>query len=313
MGGAHSKSEINTNVKNQTINQSVLNEVNKMITDISVNNTQISSNTCSDTTDTSQILEFKDLVAKGSITIKTGQEMDAQMNFNCIQKTSFETQLTNDLTNKIMNEVQDILTADNQTLIKGNADASAKEGWGTLPWADASAKSKVSTEVSNIVANQSDDNVTNVVRNSIAYTVAQHQFSDCLSKAIASQIQKFKDLKAGADITIDAIQKESIRTIAKCIQDSDFSSSMTNQIATGLGLTINNDTKVDNGTKEYLKTHVKTEDKGLFGALFGPLNNLIKQFGTTGAVVVAGSSLLSSVCFCLIIIAVIGFLFIGEE
>ena len=288
--GASSSSE-NT-VKNNTVNKSSLELLNKSVNSYVSNTVTKNASTCA--ASSSQIVENsvgKIIVSgdnnKGVLDIDSVQ--DSEVNLQCIQESLQQINLGNEIATSIMQQLTQ--KVDNSTIAKLVTSSEAKnvQGFGANPFASSNSKVKVNTE--NTTINETNRKLSNLISNSVANNVDATNISDCFIKNTQSQINKIGNVKLlgeGNVLNLKLSSNQLAKSFATCKQLNDQTSKITNQIATALGLKIvddiKNTTKTD--SKAISSATVKTTGvEGIFDAVSGAFNNLFGMIASVSSII----------------------------
>lgn len=296
MGGSESKSKAKQTVKNNIINKSILDVLNRTIIDTIVDVTVENVKQCSASLIQRQNIKFGNLRAKGPININTSQTMDGMLNFACVQKDTVVNDIVNSIISQVMGEINSKI--DNQSINDLDAKANSKA---TNDWLSTFGKSKSNSEVDqkieNDIQNISERTLKNVVEFSTKINFTNKNLSTCLAKVVALQNFEVGNVTSTeSSITFTNDQKMAVQVYAQCVQSSNVSNKIVQDMTNFLGLTIKDDTRTGlNNTVvgESIATALSNGPLGsigtLFSNMFGPLTDLLSSL--TGFPQVAAGSL----------------------
>lgn len=296
MGGSSSKSEAKQKITNNVINKSVLDVLNSTIIDTIVAVTVENVKQCSASLIQRQNIKFGNLKAKGPININTSQTMDGMLNFACAQNDTVVNDITNSIISQVMGEINNKI--DTQSINDLDAKANSKSTADFLSmFGNSSSDAKTNQKIKNNIENTSKRTIKNVVEYSTNVNFTNKNLSTCLAKVVALQnfeVGNVESTESSISFTND--QKMSVQVFAQCVQSSNISNKIIQNMTNFLGLTIKDDTKTGlNNTVvgESIATALSNGPLGsigtLFSNMFGPLTDLLSSL--TGFPQVAAGSL----------------------
>jgi hypothetical protein len=294
-----STSTLNNNMKNFTVNKSVLDVLNQQVNEYVSNSVTTAASKCSASSSTYNETKFGNIKVTGSgnsakIGVETQQ--DSQLSFQCIQQSIQETNIGNNIAQSIMNNLNQSVSADIMNKIVSAADASMEQGVFANPF--ASGSSEVNVNLSNIQITDTNRKLSNLIKNSVANNVKTQDIKSCflsVSQGISNQIGDVEIVGQENSLELYISSKQLSKSFANCSQLTQQTSAVINAIASQLGLKVIDDTKTKTSTESESTASTKVKATGLDGLLDSLLALLSVPF-------IIGACAILCLCICCIII-----------
>jgi hypothetical protein len=208
-------------------------KINKTTSDIIIH----SAKNCRASTVQNQMTSFARTKVKGSSVISIGQDQESNINFSCVQMD----QVKNRVAHKVGNEFTTLLKTkfDTKTLGTIIKNASDKK---FIKVPDTNLNSK--TTINNIMNKQLTDSIVTEAK----ITFKSSQIQDCVSSSIQNQSVYATDMTIGQDFRANINQKQVAKLIASCKQITTMASKTIHDIASKLGIKIEEKVKTSAGT-----------------------------------------------------------------
>lgn len=309
--GSKTKTKISRDIENKVVNQSTLNQLNQITSQTTYNATIKSGQSCNQSTDCYQEVDYTNIKSKGKVIIHTGQTGSVTVSYDCLQQSNTVLSISNSISSKLYDAIANNVDQKTLDILNSYVKQKAGTGWASMPWSSSSTDYQQNDVVKNVVDNNTTVNLKNLITIRTAFNIATSNFTTSLQKTMCSQIAKYKNITGEAGVDIDTFQTDTVKSVSSTIQDTNLSINLTNSLADDVGLNINNDTKADNKASDKDIVDQEAETRGIddvINAILGPLNNLIKELGefaVVGGVGLVSSSLLISCCCLLMIIIII--------
>jgi len=301
MGGT--SSTINNRINNTTINKSdldILNQqVNKFCSDTVVSNASKCAASSSQFT-SNQMGDINVVGSGNKATIGIESDQDSQLSLQCIQQSIQQTNIGNSMAQSIMDNLAQSVSTDAMTKLVNAASSSNQQGMFANPFTQSS--SKVNVDVSNLQKTETNRKLSNLISNTVANNVKVDDVKQCFLKvaqAINNKVGNINIVGSENTFAFSISSKQVSKGFATCQQLTQQTSTITNALATQLGLTIVDDTKTKVKSESESTTKavaVSTGLEGVVSAVGGVLGNLL-GLGVIGPLI----SFLCICCCCIIL------------
>jgi hypothetical protein len=307
MGGTESKASTSQKIKNNVVNKSTLNYLNKVVVDTIVNVTIENVKTCSASLIQNQKFELIGVHAAGDININVTQVQQGMLNFECIQNDKVHNDTTSQVVNQIISQLKNSL--DTETFNNLDAETQAKSKSDFLAMSDKSkADSKTKQNVKNNITNDTTRNIESLVNYSTNLGFTNKNFDSCIASVVANQSVKARNLSSGKNISFTVDQRQGVTLFTKCVQSSDVANKITSGISNFLGLTVVDDTKNKTSTTGTAKTVSDALSNGPIGSIgtafanaFSPITDLLSSLSGLSATAAGVIGTLCTICILIII------------
>jgi hypothetical protein len=170
------------------------------------------------------------------------QKQNAVLDFSCIQMTSLANDLKTGIASEFMNTLNNNFSSDILDKLEAKAASSAKNSFGSTGNSNSDTNTIVENDMSS--TNKTRVNINTLVQNTVNNTLNMNSVNECINNVKTSQLVEISNIKASgnASATIANIsQEQSSVLVATCTQTSNIGSSLTNNIASALGITVASD------------------------------------------------------------------------
>lgn len=299
-------SSVATSIKNYNVNRSDLEVLNKQVNEFVSNSVTTSAASCAASSSSyvqNDIGNIRVVGKKNKAKIGIDTEQDVQLTFQCIQQSIQQTNVSNEMAQSIMNNLSQSVGNDAVAKLMQEAEAKNEVGAAAPPWGSASSDVNVNVETTNI--NETSRKLSNLISNSVANNVKNEDIKECFLKtaaAISNKVGNIDVIGEENEFELNMSSKQVSKSFATCQQLTQQTATVTNAIATALGLTVVDDTKNKASTESESKATSSNVVKGL-DSVIGALGNLLGlgMLGALAPILIPISSISSCIC-CLIII-----------
>lgn len=309
MGGSESKARVSQSIINNQINRSNLNNLNEIVNTMTMNIVQRSMKNCTVAAQGFQKADIKNIRCGLDCNINIFQNADILYDLSCFQTTTFKSDLVNQMATQLMSAIANTLDQTAINHLNGKVKSIAEQGWGSFPWGGSTANSEVEQYIKNNVENEVNINIQNILKIALYANLENSSIDQCISKVGLQQEIIAENVEAGRDIYLTLNQTEGIRSIVKCIQQTDFSNRAMEDIAQFLDIKINEDVKQQSLSEAAAEAESKSTVQGFFDAIGNFFKNIFGEF--SGPFVTIGGGISSSylICCCIIILIILFQLF----
>ena len=297
----HSHSKVQTNIANNTVNKTDIQNTTKNIQE-TANNTLIkNANSCSSSVNLNNSCNISNAKSATSINIGGTQTNKATVNFSCIQAGSAATSMADAMTQSIANELNVLNGSKAANKINAAAEAAVKSGFAS--YGSGSSDASTNTNVSNNVTNSTKQIVENIFKKNLSNNFNSETVNECIGKTTMSNTIAGENLVAGESINVNCIQTNSVEQVQECTQLTEAINKTLSQTAQELGFTVKSASETSSATESTSKTKSEASSEGIasainaFGNLLSNLNPFNSIFGMTGDAAVA----FGIICCCIII------------
>jgi hypothetical protein len=293
--GASSSSSVNEVNQTNIVNKSQINAFNESINSLTANTIVNSAANCGSSLVDSQFANFQDITTEGDFDVSVFQKQHALLSFNCIQDTNIRSEIGSEMMNAYLNSIKTNFSSEALAEMSAAAAASAKEGSIVPPW--QSSDSNANADMQNVYNSYNDieDNIKNVVMNSIQNNVKAESVQSCMGSVTTAQHASFATVKVGGTAHILVDQEQGAAVFTECMQKTDVGNSTTNSILTKTETKVVDDSINTNVNKQSGNTLTEAIDEGVLNGIadiMSVFTDFFAKMGTTGMIV--------SVCLCLL-------------
>lgn len=319
MGNKSSATSAITQVSNTlVVNKSSLDYLNQLTTSTTSNNIVNILSSCKGEMTNINVLDFG-----GTLNISSGsnvtlnQNIKSTVNFKCLQQQSVQSQLVQNMSTTIYNALQNSVSNDVLTKLDAQAQAASQSAFLSLSGSKANAE--VNTNSNTQIINQNDKTVKNVINMAVTNNFTQDTVNACISSMLNKQIATFKggaNVTSGSTLTIN--QDIATTQVTDCIQNSSFSSDITNSLVQFFQMDIKDDTSSQATTEQTSTATSESKASGFFediGEMFKGIGEGLGSLlgiGTIGTSAMYSSSSCCSLICCIIFIVILYFIFSGS-
>lgn len=316
MGGSESKSSVEQEANTYITTKSDISLLNSTSNSAIVNSTIENVKKCSSTLLQTQSIRIIGLTSGGDITINSDQVQAGMLNFACAQEDTVHNEVKSELVNEIMNQLEN--SVDNSVLTDLGAIANSKSTneWGSFPWGGADSESDIDQTINTEISTSMNKDIQNVVKLAVETNFTNKNYSECLNKVILQQEFLAQNLTSGGNITLTANQSQSSKVFAQCVQDTNISNFITQNIVDFLGVEVRENVKNDTTSILDAESYAEGLNQGPLSAvgnlvggvldtLLGPLNALFGDFASIWSVLGGVIGLGCSLCCCCVILIII--------
>jgi hypothetical protein len=260
----------------------------------------------------------------GTLNITSGsnvtlnQNIQSAVNFKCLQQTSVQNQLVQNMSSTILQAIQNNVSSDVLTQLNAQAQSASSAAFATL--SGSKSGSEINTSSNTAVLTQNNKTLQNVITMAVTNNFTQNTINACVSSMLNQQIASFQggaNVTGGSTLTLN--QSVATSQVANCIQNSTFSSGITNALVQFYQMNVKDDTTTQATTEQTGTAESEAKSTGFFadiGAMFngifsgiGSALSSVLGIGTLSTTVVSGSSSCCSLICCIIFIIILYFIF----
>lgn len=315
MGNSKSKSTTTNTYNTTVVNQSDLNLLNENINNFVSNTVVDQAASCSATVTQTQNIDLTGFTAKGDITIDgVSQNQKAAITFDCVQLSAFQNDIANGVLTQYMDAIKNSYDTSSIAQMTAAAQTSAKNEFGTTGGSSSNSKSNNTYNFdSKTIVNQ---DIQNIVQNSITNNMSLKDMQDCMSSVKNTQNITVKDFEStdGNIKILNLSQTQAADLYAKCMQEKNNANKISNNIVTDLGLTVTTEAKTTSSAEMESKSAAESSNTGAFQSMGEGVGNVFRGVGDMWGTVIgsvgglfSGDSSSSIICLIiLVILCVIG-------
>jgi len=251
MGASESKTQVDQNITNTTINKSILNNLNETMMNTSYNTLLTDAKNCSNSVALNNLCKFDNIDAKGDVVIGGDQSNSAKVDFTCVQTANAKNDMSSAMLQNLASQMESINGTSAAAAL--NAAAAGSNSTGALTTSGGSTDSNTSTNVKNNVDNQTISNIKNVFEQNLNNNFTSETVAQCIGKTELSNELEAGNINAGGNVKINCIQQNSAEVIQQCEQLSSAINKALSETANALGM------EVISGSATEAKTEAKAE------------------------------------------------------
>lgn len=233
-----STSTVNQNYETNIVNKSDIEVMNKQLNNFASETIMDSAKACSASISQLQDISFAGMKVAGDLNIgKVEQNQDSAISFSCVQSDKVRNDVAQGFVTDMMSQLENNYDANIVDKMAAAADAEGSSSFGSTGGPDVD--STVNMDYKYNSRTETSKKISNVVQNEVNNTFKNSTVSECLASAKQNQKISFENVDVGGDATIEALsQSQAVEVVANCSQISDATSTITNNVASSLGLEV---------------------------------------------------------------------------
>lgn len=275
MGGSASSS--NSSVSDtRIVTNNQLNLLNKNTNNFVANTIINQASVCSAGLNLNQVIDLANIaVGEGDINLNTSQEQNAAISFSCVQLSEFQNNIANGILDEMASALSNTFSTSALSEMAQAASASGSSGFAST--GGPSTSSSNSTNYNFYQTTNIDQNLQNILENSITNNLSLSDISNCISQVNNYQTVAASGLSTDkGNVNIGIRQNQAATIVSECIQNKGIANAITNNAAKTLGLQVTNDIKTDSADQVKQAATSVSKSSGFFesignaiGAIFG--------------------------------------------
>lgn len=314
--GSSSKSTTNQTYNTTYVNQSDISLLNSSVNSFIADTVSKQAKNCSSSISQIQNVNIKDITTTKDLIIgSVDQTQTSAMTFDCIQIDTFKNDIANGILAEYMNTLENSFSTDILDKLESNAKNSSSNNFGST--GSSSSKTNTNQNYTFNSTNTTRTNIENVIKNSIQNNVSMESVQNCISEIKNNQTIDIQNLNIGGNVKIGVLsQNQGATLMTQCMQSTDNGNKITTQIASDLGVTVDNSNKQTKTTTMEAISETLSANKGVgdaasetIGAVGDAAGSILSGVGGLFSGLGAGSETFSIICccclFCLLIIGLL--------
>lgn len=298
-----SKSKSSQLITNNTVNQNVIDTLNKTIMNSAVETIINNASACSSAVNVNNSCDFSKSKFKGDVNIDTNQTAQAKVNFNCIIETETSADMATAMLSSIVAEMKALNGTDAATNLNTASQASNKSGFASMP---STASSDANTNVTNNVTNETISNVKNIFEQNLSNNFTSNTVSECIGKTNVSNSLDLSGSEFDGNVNVNCIQTASVEQVQNCKLLSDSIQKTTQATLQELGLTVETESSTSTATESTVASKSENVATGPIEDMGNAISSIVGAVGLAYMGPIIGSVVI--VCVCVILLGVLGFL-----
>ena len=308
MGGSSSKSTVNQNITNSTINKSVLNNLNETIMNASYNTLYADAKNCSSSVSQNNVCKTGDIDAKGPVKIGGDMKNTSKVNFSCVTDSKSVTNMSSAMVQDLVAEMQSLNGTSAAASLNAAADASNKTG--SFTTGGGSSSSNANTNVSNIVSNETISNIQNVFETNLDNNFTSETLAQCIGRVDQTNTIEYGDIKTDSTVDVNCILSNDAEVIQNCKLLSESINTSLVETATALGMTVVTESQTTAETEATTTSSSENVSTGLIQDMGSAISSIVSSLGDlfTGLGLAMLAPYAGSICCvcCIIILLSLG-------
>lgn len=305
MGNNKSKSSTSQTITNDTINQNVLNNLNKTMMNSSYNSLFSNASNCSNTVAQSNTCKIGDINSpNGPVVIGGNQSNDAKVTFSCVVDSKAQNDMSTSMINDLVQEMKSI----NGTAAAGalNSAAAAAQNTGSLSTATSSASSNTNSNITNNVTNETITNIENIFEQNINNNFTSETVSQCIGRTDQSNTIETGNINTNnaGGVKVNCVQTNSVEVISECKLLSDAINKSLEETVNAIGLKVVTESQTTSESEATGKTTSESTTTGVIQDTGTAVSSVIDSVGGVFSSMFAAfsSPYISSICFIVFIV-----------
>jgi hypothetical protein len=242
MGNTESKNKTNTNIVNDTVNETSIKLLNKNIFTASVNTLINQANTCSSATDVNTNCSASNIKTTEGITINADQSNKVTTNFSCVDDSKASADMSIKMMQELQTQMKGLSQTDYDTLAKSMTASQQKSDAATL--GNTSSSNITNTNIKNKTRNEIETDVKNIFEQNLNNNFTQDTVKQCINKTSVNANTSV-DNATGKFLDLKCVQTNDVQTVSECKFLNEAVAKTTTETLNQLGLK----TESDNTTK----------------------------------------------------------------
>lgn len=225
--GQTTNSSISSQLKNNIVNESTINNLNKSVMNSATNTLINNAQACSTTTAAENSCKIRAgrVVARGAgsrSAVSVDQANKVEVNFSCVNESSSASDMQSSMKETIKNELKAVSDSDLQNKLSAKAASSSEQGFGAnLPGAGApQVNTNVNTNIENNVTNRFNQNIENILEKNFSNNFSSNTVSECINKKTVSNRANIDadglEAEEGGVAELTCNQSNSVKEVTSC-------------------------------------------------------------------------------------------------
>jgi len=264
-----------------------------------------------------QSVNWKNVNIKGDWNMNVNQSQAAALTFNCLQSSTVRNSAASDIITKLTNNIASSATSEALALLDANAKSAAKQGFGGI--GKSSSDTNVNT-ISNFKSeNETHMDIENLVKNIVQNNFTSEDLQTCLSQANSSQNITMQEINVGGNAVLALNQEQASTVVTNCIQESNISNNIINNVMSELGVKIDNESIAVSKAEATAVAESKAETQGVGDAVGDVFRGMGQGFGEAVGSIFSGVAGLFQnpmfaivCCICVLVIGVVAYIAISK-
>ena len=290
---ASSTSKVTQKYDTTIVNKSDINILNKNVNDFVSNTVVDQAANCSAAINQLQTVKFNNIKTEGDFNIgDVNQNQKSAITFDCVQTSSFKNDIADGISTKYTNALKNSYSTEAEDKLSATAGSAANMQFAGTGNSKAKSISNTDYKFTNIT--ETNKNIQNIIENSIQNNLSMSDVQECIAQTIQNQEISFQNLDIGGSVNIKALnQDQAADMMTSCVQSKDNASKITKQIATDLGITVDETSSVKKTTEITSAATSEAKNTGVFESI----GNMVSSI-TSGNTLI--SLILCIICICML-------------
>ena len=302
MGGSSSKSNVQQNINNNTVNTNTVDNVNKSIMNAGVEVLVKNANTCSTAVNQNNLCKMTDVTSTGDFNYNANQTNIAKVNFACVNSAEASSQMATEMVKKMMGQLNTLSNTSAGAKLNAASSAENNSGFG----GSGTSKSSTSSNVTNKLTNDTKTVIENLYENNLKSNFTADTVNQCIGKTTQSNISDIGNIKTGGSANVECVQTNSLEQVQECKQLAESLNKSFKKTAEELGFKITSENEAASETEAKAETESKNVSTGpiqeIGTAIAGILGGI---FGIMMAPAIASTVSFFIVCLCSVIMSIV--------
>ena len=273
---------VNNKIRNENnvlkVNKSSLTQVTENINEKSTNTTMEASKECAQNLDAQNIINLAGITTGGDLNIggsgegeAVNLEQNVESSFHCIQDSKFANTISSSIMEEVVNQYKSIENDTIKDKIKTAVESENTAGLGSSSFFASPAGSTTNTEIENISNYQSlsedEKHIHDITKNVIASNTDMIDTQKCFADVRGKQGIDASGAHVGGDVNIKNFSStQNVTSVTDCVQKTSMVNDVLDDIASKLGITIEDTSTLTKETDADTSVATKNEQTGIGGA-----------------------------------------------
>lgn len=236
MGNADSKTKVTNDITNTTINQNIVNDLNKTLMNVSTDTLIKNASDCSSTVSQNNSCKVGDVTNATNFSLNPQQSNNLGVNFTCVDVNKSTGDMNSSMLQNLVTQMKSLNGTDSAAALNTVADSSASSG--SFSANSAKSGTTVNNKVSNNVTNETITNIQNIFEQNLNNNFNSDTVKTCIGKTTQSNIAEAGNISNVENVDVSCVQTNTAEQVQKCEMLSEAINKSVNSTLSELGLTV---------------------------------------------------------------------------
>ncbi len=296
-----SKSKVSNSINNNTLNKQTIEDINKTIMNVGIETLIKNANNCSSSVNQNNLCSVTNINASGDFNFNSDQSNIAKVNFSCVNASETASEMTNNMIQKMMGELNTLSDTSAMAKIDSAANAKNQSSFG----ATGSSVANVNTNVNNTTKNDTNTIIQNIYENNLKNNFNSETVNECIGKTTQTNALNIGNVTTGGTANIECVQTNTLEYVQECKQLSESLNKTLEETALDLGFKISSENTTANVSEVKSEAISENKSTGIIEDFANGISSILGSvFGLAMAPYIA-----SFICAIIIILCIVSIYF----